>query len=68
MRFLVKRIGLLLYGLMSIVESLVNTLLYATCLDIVVPAVDLAVPFYFSYSDKFLKTSYLSNLKKDHNG
>jgi hypothetical protein len=39
-------------------------MLYITLLDVVFKPVDWAFPFYFKYSDKFLKGSYLSNLKR----
>ena len=63
MNFLIKRLGLLLYGFVSICESVINTLLYISMLDTVFKPVDWAFPFYFKYSDTFLKGSYLSNLK-----
>jgi|TARA_R110000782_G_scaffold19496_4_gene53180 hypothetical protein len=64
MKFIMKRLGLLLYGFISICESVVNTMLYITLLDVVFKPVDWAFPFYFKYSDTFLKGSYLSNLKR----
>jgi|TARA_R110000803_G_scaffold62967_1_gene123430 hypothetical protein len=39
-------------------------MLYITLLDVVFKPVDWAFPFYFKYSDTFLKGSYLSNLKR----
>jgi hypothetical protein len=64
--YLAKRIGLFIYGGLSIVESVGNTLLYISHLDVFRKPFDLAMPFYFWYTNKFLKGSYISNLKKDH--
>ncbi|MAK50961.1 MAG: hypothetical protein CMG85_17200 [Marinobacter sp.] len=66
MNYLVKRIGLLLYGFVSIVESVANTLLYVSHLDAIRKPFDLALPFYFWYVNKFLKGSYIANLKDKH--
>ena len=66
MNYLVKRIGLLLYGFVSIVESVANTLLYVSHLDAIRKPFDLALPFYFWYVNKFLKGNYIANLKDKH--
>jgi len=63
---IIKRIGLILYGVISILESFVNAALYLTCLDIMIKPVDWAFPFYFKYVDHLLKGIYLSNLKKNN--
>jgi len=66
MNFIAKRIGLALYALLSIVESLINLILYLTFLDKIIKPIDWAFPFYFTYTDKILKNHYLNSLKKDH--
>jgi len=66
MNYLIKRLGLFIYGGISIVESVANTLLYVTHLDVLREPFDWALPFYFWYTDKFLKTSYINNLKTKH--
>jgi len=66
MNYLIKRIGLFIYGGISIVESVANTLLYITHIDLLRGSFDWALPFYFWYTDKFLKGNYISNLKDQH--
>ena len=66
MGYVIKRTGLLLYGIISIIESVGNTLLYVSHLDLCRKPFDMAMPFYFWYIDKFLKGSYISNLKNKH--
>ena len=66
MNYLVKRIGLLIYGVVSILESVANTLLYISHFDLCRKPFDLAMPFYFWYVNKFLKGAYISNLKDKH--
>jgi hypothetical protein len=66
MNYLLKRIGLLLYGGISLLESLANITLYISHLDIFIKPVDWAMPFYFWYVNKFIKGSYISNLKQKH--
>jgi len=66
MNYLIKRIGLLGYGLVSTLESLVNLILYTSHMDFLVKPVDWGMPFYFWFTNKFLKGSYLSNLKNKH--
>ena len=66
MMYLLKRIGLISYALASIVESIINLILYAFNLDLIFKPVDLALPFYFWYTNKFLKGTYISNLKNKH--
>ncbi len=63
--FIIKRIGLLIYGFLSIVEALLNTVIYITCLDVFFPPIDMAFPVYFKYVNKFLKGTYLANLKNN---
>jgi len=66
MNYLLKRIGLLIYGLVSIVESVANTFLYISHADLFRKPFDLALPFYFWYVNKFLKGSYIADLKDKH--
>jgi len=66
MNYLIKRVGLLGYGFVSMVEALVNFVIYASLMDTLVKPVDWGMPFYFWYTNKFLKGSYLSNLKNKH--
>ena len=66
MRYLIKRFGLMVYGFVSILESLANTILYFTQLDCVFKPFDWALPFYFWYTNKFLKGTYIANLKDKH--
>jgi len=61
--FIIKRIGLLIYGTLSILESVINTVFYITFLDVFFPPIDMAFPVYFKYVNKFLKGAYLTNLK-----
>jgi len=64
--YLLKRIGLILYGLLSIMESVANTSLYISHLDAIRKPFDLSLPFYFWYVNKFLKGSYIADLKDKH--
>jgi len=57
-----RRIGLLLFGFLGIVENTLNFILYATFLDLLVGAVDLQLPIYGWYSNKFLKSAYLKDI------
>lgn len=57
-----NRIGLILYGLFSAVEGLLNTILYVFYLD-KFKVFDFSMPFYFWWSDKVLKTNYLKGLR-----
>jgi uncharacterized membrane protein len=66
MSYLLKRVGLLLYGLLSVIESLANIALYITHLDLIIKPLDLALPFHFWYFDKFLKSGYISKLQDTH--
>ena len=66
MSYLLKRIGLFIYGIVSVVEAVANFALYITHLDIFIKPVDWAMPFYFWYTNKFIKGSYISNLKHKH--
>ena len=66
MRYLLKRIGLFSYGILSVFESMANLTLYATHLDLIIKPVDWAMPFYFWYTNKFIKGAYISNLKQKH--
>ncbi|MAP54322.1 MAG: hypothetical protein CL605_05415 [Altibacter sp.] len=64
MRYIIKRLGLISYGVVSLLESVANISIYFTHLDFIIKPVDWAVPFYFWYTNKFLKGGYISNLKK----
>jgi len=66
MNYLIKRVGLLVYGFISVVESVANCLLYISHFDAIRKPFDLALPFYFWYVNKFLKGSYIANLKDKH--
>ena len=66
MTYLIKRIGLFIYGILSIIESVVNTLLYISHLDLCRKPIDMAMPFYFWYVNKFLKGTYIAKLKDKH--
>lgn len=67
MNFLLKRLGLLLYGFASLLESILNIILYVTFLDNVRNQVfDFSVPFYFWWCDKVLKTGFLKAIKKEN--
>ena len=66
MSYLVKRLGLLFYGLLSVVEAVANFSLYITHLDVIIKPLDFALPFHFWYFDKFLKTNYISKLQDTH--
>jgi len=47
-------------------ESVANTLLYVSHFDAIRKPFDLALPFYFWYTNKFLKSNYIANLKNKH--
>jgi hypothetical protein len=64
MNYLIKRLGLLLYGIVSTSESLANFVIYVSHLDFLIKPVDWAMPFYFWYTNKFLKGAYIANLKQ----
>jgi len=64
MNYLIKRLGLLLYGIVSTSESLANFVIYVSHLDFFIKPVDWAMPFYFWYTNKFLKGAYIANLKE----
>lgn len=66
MNYLLKRIGLFIYGIISVLESVANFSLYISHLDFFIKPVDWAMPFYFWYVNKFLKGSYIANLKDKH--
>ncbi|MAK50997.1 MAG: hypothetical protein CMG85_17395 [Marinobacter sp.] len=66
MSYLLKRVGLFGYGLVSMLESLANIVIYITHLDFLIKPVDWAMPFYFWYVNKFMKGTYISNLKEKH--
>jgi hypothetical protein len=66
MSYVLKRIGLLLYGLLSVIESVANLALYTTHLDLIIKPLDLALPFHFWYFDRFLKAGYISKLQETH--
>ena len=66
MNYLLKRIGLFIYGIISVLESVANFALYISHLDFFIKTVDWAMPFYFWYVNKFLKGSYIANLKDKH--
>ncbi len=66
MNYLIKRTGLLIYGLLSLLESMANFAIYVTHIDFIIKPMDWSVPFYFWYINKFLKGSYISNLKNQH--
>jgi len=66
MNYLIKRVGLFIYGILSIIESVVNTLLYISHIDLCRKPFDMAMPFYFWYVNKFLKGTYIANLKDKH--
>lgn len=68
MGFLIKRFGLVVFGLLSIVEGVLNTLLYVTILDKLIKPFDFAFPFYFTYIDKFMKQQYLKQAKNQIDG
>ena len=66
MNYLIKRVGLFGYGIVSVLESLANFALYVTHLDLFIKPVDWAMPFYFWFVNRFLKGSYISKLKDKH--
>jgi hypothetical protein len=57
-----RRIGLFLFGLLGIMENTVNLVLYTTFLDLLIGPVDLQLPVYGWYSNKFLKSAYLKDI------
>jgi hypothetical protein len=61
-----KRLGLISYGLLSIVESVFNLIIYITHFDLIIKPLDFAMPFYFWYTNKYLKNTYIADLKQKH--
>lgn len=59
---MIKRFGLILYGLLSVLESAINLLFYTTFIDKIMVA-DFSLPFYSWYCDKFLKKGFIVNQK-----
>jgi hypothetical protein len=68
MRYLTKRIGLILFAVLSILEGFLNLAFYVSHLDVILPPVDIALPFHFWYTDTFLKTFFIDNLKETNHG
>lgn len=68
MNFLLKRFGLIVFGLLSILEAVLNTVLYVTFLDKIIPAFDFSFPFYFNYTNKVMKSQFIANQKKEIDG
>jgi len=66
MNYLLKRLGLFIYGGISVLEALANFGLYLTHFDLFIKPVDWAMPFYFWYVNKFLKGNYIANLRSNH--
>tara|TARA_R100001460_G_scaffold7006_2_gene18134 strand:+ start:6645 stop:6857 length:213 start_codon:yes stop_codon:yes gene_type:complete len=66
MNYILKRIGLFIYGGISVLEAFANFFLYISHLDFVIKPVDWAMPFYFWYINKFLKGNYIANLRSEH--
>ena len=65
--FILKRLGLILYGFASLLESVLNIVLYVTFLDNLRNRVfDFSIPFHFWWSDRVLKASFLDNLRKEN--
>lgn len=64
-RFIIERIGLILYGLLSTVESMFNLFLYITFLSGIIKPLDISIPFYFNFTDKFVKGYFLENIRKN---
>lgn len=56
-------IGLVTYGVLSVIESLINLILYLTFLYKFVPVSDFSLPFYFWFSNKYLKKSYIKSIQ-----
>jgi len=64
--YLINRFVFLVYCFVSILDSLVITVLYFTQFVCVFKLFDWALPFYFCYTNKFLKGTYIANLKDKH--
>jgi hypothetical protein len=63
-RLILERIGLILYGLLSTFESVFNLILYITCLSGIIKPLDISVPFYFNFTDRFVKRYFLHDIRK----
>lgn len=61
-----KRLGLIVYGILSVLESCINLILYLTFLDKVFSVVDISVPFWVKYCNQVLKSDFLKELKKNN--
>ena len=62
--YLISRIGLFYYGILSIVEAFWNMVMYILNLDLISKKViaDFSIPLYFKYTDKFQKKGFLQHL------
>jgi hypothetical protein len=64
MNYLLKRIGLFIYGIISVLESVANFSLYISHLDFFIKPVDWAMPFYFWYVNKFPWAGHLEEKRR----
>lgn len=64
--FILQRLGLWMYGFASLLESVLNIILYITFIDNLVKVFDFSIPFYFWWSDRVLKGEYLNKLRKEN--
>jgi hypothetical protein len=60
------RLGLLIYGGLSVLEGILNSILYLTFLDKIMPVADFSLPFYMWWSDKVLKYNWLKGMKEQN--
>jgi len=60
-----RRLGLIIYGILTVVESTINLFFYLTFLDKLV-VMDGSLPFWTWYTNKFLKKSFIRRLKKEN--
>jgi len=60
-----RRLGLILFGIATIVESVVNLFFYLTFLDKLM-VLDISLPFWTWYTNKFLKKGFLRRMKKEN--
>jgi len=64
MNLALRHLGILTYGVLSAIESLVNLFLYATLLYAFIPVLDISLPFFGWWSNKVLKPYYMKQVRE----
>ena len=61
---MMKHIGYVLYGVFSTLESFLNLLLYISFAYKAVSVLDLAMPFFFWWTNKFCKKNFKKEMEQ----